>query len=372
MEMWSHKARRILSSYGWSIGFWMVLAILMTWQQRVVERIERESSLAFSESLRLYSLRFFTFALLTPPIFYLVRRFAITREKLIRRAIAYTLGVVPFVILYVSIRWSLAPPWDLMLKKFVPRSIEGFKELFTGTLTDQVGVYVALVIAAHAYEYFDRSRTHELEQIELRQALAASELQALKSQLHPHFLFNTLHGISTLIDTDRARAKAMVIQLSNLLRTVLQHGSADLISLQEEIRFIEAYLDLERMRLGGRLEVRWDLDPDTFQVLVPQLILQPLVENAVLHGISCCREGGWLAIASQRANEAITIRIRNSVGGKKEGGMGLGLQNTKSRLKYLYSEEGEFSFALADDHIATATLVFPALSSRQPDSTKHQ
>jgi len=368
MKMWSQKARRILFSYLWSIGFWMVLAILMTWQQHVIERIERESSLAFFQSLLLRSIRFFTFALLTPPIFYLVRRFAIARDKLIRRSIAYLLGAVPFVILYVCIRWSLAPAWDLHHQIFLSRSLEGFKGLFTGTLSDQVGVYIALVITAHAYEYFDRSRKQELEQLELRQALAASELQTLKSQLHPHFLFNTLHGISALMDTNRVQAKEMIVQLSSLLRAALQHGSADLISFEEEVKFIESYLDLEKMRLGTRLEVRWELDPNTFQVLVPQLILQPLVENAILHGISCCREGGWVAIASQRLNKIIIIQIRNSVGGRREGGTGLGLENTKSRVKHLYSEEGKFSFALAEDHVATATLVFPAFPSRQQAS----
>lgn len=370
MKMWSQKTRQTFLSYLWSIGFWMVLAILMTWQQHVIEGIEHHGSQTFFQSLLLRSIRFFTFGLLTPPIFNLVRRFPISRDKLIRRSVIYLLGAVPFVILYVCIRWSLAPAWDLHGQKFLPRSLEGFKGLFTGTLSDQVGVYIALVIAAHAYEYFNRSRNQELEQVELRQALAASELQTLKSQLHPHFLFNTLHGISTLMDTDRVQAKAMVVQLSNLLRAALQHGSADLISFDEEIEFLESYLDLEKMRLGNRLKVHWNLDPETFQMLVPQLILQPLVENAILHGISSCRKGGWVAIESEGRDKMIVIRIRNSVGGRTEGGMGLGLQNAKSRVKYLYSEEAKFSFELADDQIATATLVFPAFPAPQQDMRK--
>lgn len=277
---------------------------------------------------------------------------------------AYVLGLASFVIFYACIRWTIAPLWSIRLQKLVPRSLEGFKELLTGTPGDLICVYIAIVIAAHAYVYFERSRTQELEQHELQRALAASELQTLKSQLHPHFLFNTLHGISTLVDSDRARAKTMVLKLSSLLRTALEHGSADLITFQEEIRFIESYLDLEKMRLGTRLEVRWKIGSETGEVLVPQMILQPLVENAILHGISCCREGGWLEIASHRADGRIKIRVQNSVGGKGQRGMGLGLKNTISRLKYLYSEEAAFTFALADTHVATATLVLPAFDSR--------
>jgi sensor histidine kinase YesM len=162
----------------------------------------------------------------------------------------------------------------------------------------------------------------------------------------------------------------MVIKLSSLLRTALQHGNSDLITLQEEIKFLESYLDLEKMRLGSRLEVRWKISPETSEVLVPQMILQPLVENSILHGIACCREGGWLEIGSERADGMIEIQIRNSVGGKSQGGMGLGLKNTEARLKYLYSHEAAFSFALADAHVATATLIFPAFGSHQQGSTE--
>jgi sensor histidine kinase YesM len=131
---------------------------------------------------------------------------------------------------------------------------------------------------------------------------------------------------------------------------------------------VDSYLELEKMRLGTRLEVRWEISPDTLQLLVPQLILQPLVENALRHGIACCREGGWLEIVSRRVKGMIEIRIRNSVGGKTQAGTGLGLENTRSRLKHLYSDEAEFSFTSADPYVATALLVCPAFASHQQNS----
>jgi two-component system, LytTR family, sensor kinase len=260
---------------------------------------------------------------------------------------------------------TLAPIWDQSVRKFVPLpfTFHDITGVLFGTFGDQVAVYIALVGAAHAYTYFMEMRREEMERADLQRALASSELQALKSQLHPHFLFNTLHGIATLIDTDRATAKVMVIKLSNLLRAALKHGNADLIRLSDEIEFIQAYLDLEKMRLGSRLEVRWQVAPATDDLLVPQLILQPLVENAIRHGIACCRSGGWLEIETRRENGTLELEVRNSVGGKPQSGMGVGMSNTRSRLKRLFEDEATFAFLVADGPIATATLRLPVFIS---------
>ena len=149
-----------------------------------------------------------------------------------------------------------------------------------------------------------------------------------------------------------------------MLRTALEYGNADLITLDEELKFVEDYLDLEKMRLENRLQLRWRISSDTRPVLVPQLILQPLVENAILHGVACSREGGWIEMTSRLSEAALEIHIRNSVGGKGQKGTGLGLENTKARLKYLYCNEATFSFDLGSDGVATARLTLPAFSSR--------
>jgi two-component system, LytTR family, sensor kinase len=208
--------------------------------------------------------------------------------------------------------------------------------------------YIIIIAGAHAYEYFKRAREQELERAQLQQALATSELQALKIQLHPHFLFNTLQGISALIDTDKARAKAMVLKVSSLLRAVLQYSNADLITLDEELKFIEDYLSLQKIRLENRLELSWEIHDDTRQ----------------LHGVACCRSGGWIRITSRRVEGALQIQIRNSVGGRGRGGIGLGLQNTKARLRHLYADEADLSFDF-DNGVAIATLTLPAFVSRQ-------
>jgi LytS/YehU family sensor histidine kinase len=222
---------------------------------------------------------------------------------------------------------------------------------------------VAIVIAAHAYRYLEKVRDHELEISRHEQALAASQLQTLTMQLQPHFLFNTLHGISTLIDRDGESAKAMIVSLSRLLRRALELSGSDLIPLQEELTFINEYLDLEKMRFGPRLEVTQSIEPDTLPILVPQMILQPLVENAIRHGIAGSREKGWIKIVSRQSDSGLELVVNNSIGDTRRPGKGVGLKNTESRLKHLYSNEATFSFEMNGDRVATASISIPPLGS---------
>jgi sensor histidine kinase YesM len=355
------RIRPVARAYLISVLVWCGLSVLTGWQYRIFDKaLNIHSSLL--DMLRLAEARGFTFALLTPPIFYAVRHKVVSLRRPIRYVV-YVLGVVPFMFLYAAIHWVLLPPWDAVLQRYVPRVGHSPLEIIQNRFADQITIYIAILVAAHAYQYFERVRKEELARYELQQALAASELNALKMQLHPHFLFNTLHGISALIDRDPRTAKAMIVKLSDLLRTALEHGSSDLIPLSEEMKFVENYLELERMRFGPRLTVHLSIDPATREMLVPQLVLQPLVENAIRHGIACSREGGWIEIASQQNNGTFELRVRNSLGGKRRTGTGVGLRNTESRLKHLYAGEAQFSFTVEGRDAATASIVLPVLGS---------
>lgn len=353
--------RAVLRAYAISIGMWCGISLLTGWQYRIFDRgLNIHSSLL--DMLLLAGSRGFAFAMLTPPIFYFARRSTSEVRNRARYVLLYSVGVIPFMLLYACIRWAVLPPWDGALQQYVPRSQHGPLELIHTGFADQITIYIAIVVAAHAYQYFEKVRKQDLERYEFQRALAASELQALKMQLHPHFLFNTLHGISTLIDTDQVTAKAMVVKLSTLLRRTLEHNGSDLIPLSEELKFIREYLDIENMRLGARLLVSWSIDPSTQQTLVPQLILQPLVENAIRHGIACSRDGGWLEVTSRKRGPSLELCIRNSVGNKRTAGIGVGLKNTEARLRNLYSDEASFSFVENEDCTATATVMLPALA----------
>jgi two-component system LytT family sensor kinase len=362
MHAFRQKARQLARAYFWSMTAWGGFAPVLAAQDKV-RSLAQGINWNYWTLVLVNGAWLLTAAILTPPLFSMVRRYPVAKPTDFGRIAAYLFGIVPYVIATVCLRWTTLPPWNSSSQQFGPRT---FHDLLTNTyhFANIIWDYSVIIFAAHAYEYLRRTRAQELERAELRQALAASELQALKSQIHPHFLFNTLQGISTLMDKEKSRAKAMLLKLSTLLRTALAHGSTDLITFDDELTFIKDYLDLEKMRLEQRLDVRWSIAPETRQMLVPQMVLQPLVENAILHGVACCREGGWIELSSNLNQHALEVQVRNSVGAKSRGGLGLGITNTKARLKFLYTEEATFSFTLAERGIATATLVLPSIGAR--------
>jgi two-component system, LytTR family, sensor kinase len=311
--------------------------------------------------------RGFAFALLTPPIFYFVRHHIGRRRRLVWYLPVYCAGTVPFMLAYACIRWLILPPWDPALQRYVSRAGHSPLQLIHSGFADQITIYFAIVLAGHAYAYFERARKQEIASYEYQRALAASELEALKMQIHPHFLFNTLHGITTLIHSDPEAAHSMVVRLSQLLRTALRYSGADLISLQKELNFIRSYLDLERMRFGSRLAVSWHIDAGTEEMLVPQMILQPLVENAIRHGIAPTTIDGWIEISARHVNGTLVLQIRNSCETDyKSYGNGVGLRNTRARLRHFYAEDAHFSFAFETGNSALAELRLPVLSSERP------
>ncbi len=350
--------RGIARAYLKSIAFWCGFATLMGLQYQPPDPRHLWPSLL--ALLVLVALRGLALAFWSPPIFYLVGKHLTSSRSRFRYVLLWSLGAVPFLLVQTSMLWLVVPLSDHTL----PHSFHTWLYIIRTGFADQVFIYVAIVVAAHAYEYLKRLRREERERYEYQQALAASELQALKMQLHPHFLFNTLHGIATLIDGDPRSAKGMIIKLSNLLRTALDRDSSDLIPFQDELRFAREYLDLEKMRFGDRLKIEWMVAPETGRLLVPQMLLQPLLENAVRHGVAPAREGGWIEVAASAADGLLTIRLRNSVGGTASNGAGVGLRNVEARLRYLYAGDACLRFTVAQDRIATVTVTVPALDSR--------
>ena len=353
--------RPIARSYALSFLFWLPLSQMVGWQSYFLGRKEN-LPLQLGSQLLLYAARYFTVALLTPLIFHWVNRWPVSGAQL-RRIGVYVLAYIPFSCVFALIRWLILPPWLEETLTWGPRSLHTLFELAYSTFADVFLLFLGILLGAHAYTYFVRGQHQEMDRLRLRQSLAQSELQALRAQLHPHFLFNTLQGVSTLIDSDPATAQKMLFTLATILRVVLKHGSADLISLRDELHFLRAYLELEHMRLGSRLTVRWDVAPESEQALIPQLLLQPLVENAIVHGIANAREGGWIEISVHLRDKRLEVEIINSIAGLTEPGLGVGLANVKSRLRHLYADDDQASvdFRIVGNR-ALARLVVPAFA----------
>jgi two-component system LytT family sensor kinase len=205
--------------------------------------------------------------------------------------------------------------------------------LLTGALP-----FLTVAAAAHALEARLRARDRELDAARVKSQLAEARLEALNAQLQPHFLFNTLQAISTLVSRDPAAAERMIANLADLLREVLRRGDQREISLREELRVLEAYLEISRQRFGDRLTLTIDATPDTLDAGVPFFVLQPLVENALHHGVGSRSGAATVVISARRERGQLVLSVADDGPGAEspEVKRGIGLANTAARLAELY------------------------------------
>ncbi len=200
-------------------------------------------------------------------------------------------------------------------------------------------MYWTIVGIWHVINSYHRNRQEEVRTSLLEMELLRSQMRALQMQLHPHFLFNTLHSISELIHEDVAVAKKMLERLENFLKLTIENSGAQQVSLETELEFLQDYLDLQQIRLQDRLIVRMDIDKEAMHLLVPNLILQPIVENAIRYGIAPRTEPGSIEIHAQRKNGTLRLEVRDDGPGVPTAAsvrMGMGLSNTQARLEQLY------------------------------------
>jgi Histidine kinase len=206
-----------------------------------------------------------------------------------------------------------------------------------------------------------RRRWAELRQSELARALQLAELRLLKSQLNPHFLFNSLNSVRALIAVDVPRAQKAVTQLARTLRYTLSAGQEELVSLQEELTIVEDYLGLESLRLGERLRIDWQFAEETKAVRIPVMLLQTVVENAIKHGIAELPQGGTLRIAGELRHGALLLEVENPrpVSVARPAGEGVGLRNAAERLRLLFGPEAQLNLDLSVASRAIARIRIP-------------
>lgn len=307
---------------------------------------------------------------------------------LVAPPLAYWLGVSPLILL-VAQRFPLQrghaltalPAHGLAAAALSAGYAASMVALFTGplrlpgaTLPDasamlsvrfQFGLLSYAFVAAWAtvHESLTRLRASEVAAARLATELAQAQLRALKAQLRPHFLFNTLHAITVLIRRDVDEAERMVMRLSDLLRLALADEGRQEVPLAEELRFTRLYLEIEQVRFRARLGVRWEVPPSVQGALVPALVLQPLVENAIRHAIEPRREGGTLLIRAARHDGALELSVTDDGPGPgvapARPGQGIGLAATRGRLRELYGEAARLEVGPAPAGGTTAAVRLP-------------
>jgi two-component system LytT family sensor kinase len=295
-------------------------------------------------------------ALLTPLVAWLAVRFPLHGRHVVRHALIHVAcGTVFAVAKTIADRIIFA-----MLTGF-------WMYLLVSTLALQFAIYVAIVAVAHGVGYYRRSRERE----HLEAQLAETRLQMLNMQLQPHFLFNTLNTIAEMVHEDPEKADAMIGGLSDLLRRTLDLGSAQAIALGDEIDLVSRYLDIQKSRFGDRLQVQLSIEAEAAEARVPPLLLQPIVENAIRHGLASRLDAGRIDIEGRIDGGRLRIVVTDDGSGDEgeviAGAERVGLGNTRARLEALYGGRARLDLARVAGRGARVTIEIPAESEgRKP------
>ena len=303
-------------------------------------------------------------ALSTPLVLLLARRYRVERQTW-RRAVPVHLLAGTLI----CVAWGA---YHIALDMFFSGGYEPFKartfvRVIFVNIDRELLVYWIIVVLSHAVNYYQRYREGELR-------ASQAQLQALKMQLHPHFLFNALHSISALVHTDPDAADKMIARLGDFLRLTLDSAAAQEVPLRQELEFLDCYLDIERTRFRDRLTTHIDAEPQVLDCVVPNLILQPIVENAIRHGVSQRAATGHVEVRAARRGGSLHLEVRDNGRGLTEGGSeacrgqkgGVGLSNTRARLQQLYGGSYRFEIANAPEGGAVVTLEIPLHGSPAP------
>ncbi len=303
----------------------------------------------------------FAWVLLSPAIIHLARRFRFDRLTW-RRALAVHVPALlaacfAHIALSVGARiWGgyAREGWTFWM---------AVRDSYLTQVDWEMMTYCAIVGVVHAVDYRRAAVERQVHAARLEASLLESRLQALQHQLHPHFLFNTLNGISALMRRDVDAADRMIVLLADLLRASLTLRAQE-IPLKDELDLLQRYLDIERIRFGNRLTVTYDIEAETLDARVPSFLLQPLVENAIEHGIAPMSRPGVVIIHARRDEQSLWMEIRDDGAGLSQDALealqkGIGLSNTRARLRHLYGPHHRFEFVRPGTRGLSVRIVLP-------------
>jgi sensor histidine kinase YesM len=335
---------RRLTRLGLIWGVWTIVALFFSTQVYVMYYSER-GTIPWVHGFLVQAAACYLWALATPLVLWLSRRFRIERNNWLRRVALHLSFGIGLVAVLLALHFLIYMP--IVGRAHLIAPFRMFSYLYYN-LDRWLLVYWFILLMSHAFNYYISYRKGELQASQLRTQLVQSQLEALKMQVQPHFLFNTLHSISALLSKDTEAARKMITRLGDFLRLTLENSGSMEVTLQQEIEFLDGYLEIERIRFRDRLTTHIQIDPEVLDVRVPNLILQPIVENAMRHAIGNSHAGRVEITAAPR-NGVVRIEVKDNgpgihVDGSLEArpGRGLGLANTRARLVGLYGEAARF------------------------------
>lgn len=317
-----------------------------------------EGKLRFDVALAVNLTYYYLWALVAPLVFLVARRVPIERQRWWRAPAAHvaaSLLLTSFIVVAAEVVLRLVGiRYDGTFWTFLPLA---FALNFHGLWP----TYWMLLLGFLSFDFYVKLRDRELRSAQLEGRLSEARLSALKAQLQPHFLFNTLNSISSLMYEDVDAADAMLTRLSDLLRLTIDRDR-QVVPLREELELVRSYLAIERIRFGDRLKVDYDVDPASRECLVPSFVLQPVVENAIRHSIARQERGGKIRISSRCESNVVELFVEDDGPGLPDGGVahrGVGLRNTEARLAQLYGARSTLDVSNRRGGGVEARIVIP-------------
>lgn len=355
--LWTMRPQRLLGVALAVIGVATLLGISSA-AVMYAGRLAAGRPMPFEEALVRGVSDWYLWPALTPLVLWLARRFRISGDRWLSSGLVHMASGTALALV------EIAGAVELCLIAGVPTRYPTFGHWYLAAIAGWFQfaflVYWVMVVGVHAIDHYRRLQHREVEAAELRSQVASAQLRALRMQLHPHFLFNTLHTIGVYAREHRVdEAVDLIAELADLLRVSLDQGTDHEVLLRDELEFIARYLGIERKRFGDRLRVRLDAPPETARARVPAMILQPLVENAIRHGIAARPAAGLIEIEAQQADGMLHLRVRDDGPGftltdQDSSQQHVGLSNTRDRLSRLYGKRQRIEIT---NHVAGGAVV---------------
>ncbi len=358
---------------GWNRRWVRLVLILVIWTfiglvftlQGYFSSYRSERPVGLTEMAYMQLTWAYLFALATPFVLWASARLPLERNTWIRSALLHIPISIALSIILTGLGRVLI--WlNVGLRAGRPLTFESITRFVIGNFSEAVGIYMLIALSGYAFNYYRRYRAGQIKNLQLEAQLSKAQLQALKMQLHPHFLFNTLHSISALLNKDTESARKMITRLGDFLRLTLENSGSQEVTLRQEMEFLSCYLEIERIRFQDRLVTHIDISNQTLDAKVPNLLLQPIVENAIRHGIAPRSTPGLIEIEAKQRNGALRIQVRDNGPGlpahrTSENLLkrGLGLANTETRLERLYGTNHVFDLSNSPNGGLVVTMEMP-------------